>query len=152
MSVHNNPVHNTTIIASYATTNSNYATLLILNFFFLEIEVTATCPIAIVVPVWLFKSGCTENAALSYHLMILVLSADMVKTIYFVPFKHFISIVNFFALTSFWFFTLLHKISIVDCMHGIDIFHKNRPFSVILWNIYAFSLENILQLYFLNTF
>ena len=95
----NNLVHKIIIIASSVATKSASVQLLVLYCLFLYIKITANFHIVIVVPVWLLKYGCIENSTSTYHLMILVLSSDRFKQIYFILLKHFISLVIFLRLS-----------------------------------------------------
>ena len=67
------------------------------------------------------KYGYTANVPSTYHLMILVLSDDRVKTIYVVPFKYFTSLVSFFESLLFGFFNMLHNTAIVGWMSDFSI-------------------------------
>ena len=63
LSIQTNLVHNTIIMTSSAAYNSANVFIIVFNIFFLGIDITATFPIVIFIPVWLLKYGCTSNAA-----------------------------------------------------------------------------------------
>ena len=98
--------------------------ILVFNGFFLGIYITAPSPIYTIITARLLKYGCTTNDALAYHLMIYMLSSDMVKTISLVSLKYFISMVSLFPSPLFGFFNILHKITIVFWMSGLYFLHK----------------------------
>ena len=105
-----NFLYKISIMASSAANNSSYRMLILFNFSLLDIDTTAPCTIVIFITVRILIYGCTENYESTYHLMVFVLSADKVKTISFVLFNYFISLVNYFASTSFGLFTLMDNI------------------------------------------
>ena len=73
--------HNIILIASSMATNSASVLILVFDFWLLDIDITAPCPINIIIQVRLLKSWYMENDMLTYHLIVLVLSADRIKII-----------------------------------------------------------------------
>ena len=113
----------------------------VFSFWFLEVDITPHFPILIFIQVWLLKYVCIVNAASTYHLMILVFSADRFRTIYF--FSSNISAVWLVFLHIPHFYSLLWCIS----------FQMQVGFLVLLfceWNISALSFDIIFMLSFLN--
>ena len=68
-------------------TNSDSVELLALTFCLVELLIIAPFPSVNTIPVWLFMSGCTANAASTYHVKICVSSASNVRISSLVSFK-----------------------------------------------------------------
>ena len=101
-------------------------------------------------PVWLFKSGWTENEVSTYHLMNILPSILNVKWYFFLPFKYFNDLTNLLQSIIFGGITLVVNTAIIGCILCLALFDKNIAFATILWKSSACDFPNELPLPFSN--
>ena len=95
------------------------------------------------------KLECTANAASTFHLRKLILPDFNVRHNSWTTTRYFISLSSLFQSTWLGCFTLVHKTAIVGLMSGLDLLHKNKHISTVVWNNYdsllfrGFLLSNL---------
>ena len=132
-------VRNIRLDASSDATNSDSVMVFMFSFF-CDMDMISPFPIVNVAPVFDFKSKCTANNTSIYRFRQKRFSNFNVIYNYWVPTRYFISLSSLFQYTLSGCFTLVHKTSIVGWIFGLDILHKNKPLSTIIWNNYALLL------------
>ena len=123
-------VHTTCDISSSTLTNSALVELLVFSFCLDESEFAAPRPKVNVVPVWLFISLCTANAASTCHRNTHVSSIPSMSGSPIVARRYFITRVSFFQSSVAGSLTLVHRNATDNCRSGLACFDRNNSLAV----------------------
>ena len=128
---------------SITPTTSTSVDLFVFIFFLLELQFTKPYPNYILMPVWLFRSGCTPYAASTYVNNWLRLSAPTIVLSSIVCFRYCNTRLNLALSSLVLLVTLVHRNDISGSTSGLPLFANQSRFANIQCRISA-SLFSIL--------
>ena len=122
-------------ISSPIPTSSALVELSVFNFCLFEFELTAPWTMVIIIPVWLFMSRCTPNAASTYHWRVFVLSIPSMRGRPMVDQMYLMIWVRLFQSSLYRYFALVQRKMPPNCRSGMDFLARHSRFSITWWNV-----------------